>query len=188
MSRAKITMFGMMTANPTLFDNVPLPAGMNREILVNTILLRCADYEVAFPDAHFLQLVTNNFFEKYSVTFNNWWRASQEEYNPIYNYDRFEEYNRNTKEGSKTSNKGTTTNKVSAYDSTAFQNERQVDDNTDMTFDRTDDNTERNHIYGNIGVTTSTAMVLEFDKAQTKINPYNQIADLYAVETCLLVE
>lgn len=188
MSRAKITMFGMMTAKPDLFDHVPIPAGMDREAMVNTILLRCADYEVAYPDADFLQLVTNNFFEKYRQTLNNWWRAANEEYNPIYNYDRFEEYNRENKEGVKTSNKGTTENSVSAYDSTAYQKESKVDDAGETSVDRNDTNTERNHIYGNIGVTTSTAMVIEFDEAQKKINPYNLIADLYAVETCLMVE
>lgn len=185
-------MFGMMTANPTLFDSVTIPAGMDREILVNTILLRCADYEVAYPDANFLQLVTNNFFDKYRQTFENWWRASQEEYNPIYNYDRFEELRDGTKEkgSAKSNTSGTTENDVSAYDTSNYQHESRVNDKSNVASETENqrDYSASNHIYGNIGVTTSTAMVIEFDEAQTKINPYNLIAELYAVETCLLVE
>lgn len=52
------------------------------------------------------------------------------------------------------------------------------------TFNREYDHTA--HIWGNIGVTTSSAMLLEYLKAR-KVNVYDCIADIFTNELCLKV-
>lgn len=180
---AKLTIFGLMAWDPTLFDNIKIPDGMEKDLLISEIQLRCADYEMMYPDADFMKTATLNFFRSHYLTFFRWWEAINKEYDPLYNYDRYEDLSDNTKEG--TNVKSSTIGKVSAYDSNDLQTNTGVEDSSSNDYNR--DFKAANHIYGNIGVTTSSAMLEEYIKTQ-QINIYERIAELYATNFCLMVE
>lgn len=99
---------------------------------------------------------------------------------------------------------GANTEKVSAYDSSTFENRQKTDTETALSRntsravttgatsaimgnnaqDETYEHSSR--VYGNIGVTTSSAMLREYLDMQSW-NIYNHIADLFVDEFCILI-
>ena len=96
MSLAKMTILGMETwlkeENNSLFKNISLPPGIDKDLVVDTIVLKCAEFETYYPDPYYMQAVTEHFFLKKYHTFEEWLRGVNAVYNPIENYDRMEEW------------------------------------------------------------------------------------------------
>lgn len=203
------------------------------------------------------KLASDAFFKKNYKNFAKMQIALQLDFNPIYNYDRYEEWKDTTddlhtkhitptgketlettqlgKETTETTpsgtqtikvtndKDGTTTTSVSAYNSAnTWDNKEKVTvnnpetsqetsfddrkDTTDLSFtDRKtktettfvnrdtkdedtlkDDHRHEGHLYGNIGVTTSTAMIKELLELYD-FDIYKYIADKYAKERLLLL-
>lgn len=210
MSSAKITMIGLETYlnanNHSLFDNIIIPASIDKDTLVNSILLESAEFEVLYPNPTFMQQSIQLWFRKWNRTFNKWMEALEIKYNPLDNYDRSEEWT--DKSGTvsggtvkdeshgKTVDKGETHNDVSAYDSSTYQpsdhatssSDATVDNNTTTTTDSKLDvnSSHAGRIHGNIGVMSSQELLTkELDVA--KFNVYNQIADMFLREFCILI-
>ena len=132
---AKLTLIGMYNFDDTLFEYLTLPDGINKETLVNNILLQSGDFEVLYPDLDFLKFSIGAWSRKWQPTFERWQKALSIEYNPLENYDREEHWTDNRDVSGSSSGKtsgsesgsssgstsgttgSTTTNKVSAYDS-----------------------------------------------------------------------
>lgn len=94
MSSAKITLFSfydyMRRIDDDLFKYLELPAGVNSDTLINTILMNGGEYEVLYADPTFMQYSIKGWSEKWYHTIARWVRALNEEYNPLHNYDRTE--------------------------------------------------------------------------------------------------
>lgn len=92
MSSSKLTMIGMYNYDPTLFDDISLPAGINKDILVPEILRQCGEFEILYPNLEFLKFMISNWSDKHYRTFEKWVQGLAEEFNPLHNYDRHEVY------------------------------------------------------------------------------------------------
>jgi len=97
MSSAKMTLLGfnrwMTESSDDLFkafDN--LPAGVDKGVLVNNILLRGGEFEVIYSDPYFMQESIYTWLGKWKWTLEKWVAALAIEYDPLNNYDRHEEY------------------------------------------------------------------------------------------------
>lgn len=179
-----------------IFKGLALPDGIDKELFIDTVILNCGHFEVLYNDPLFLESAITSWGRKWFRTFEKWYKALQIEYNPLDNYDRFEEYT-DTREGTATgtfNNSGTenTTNenKRSAYDSNTYQqNELNTIDSTstDGGSNETANNERiehKAHLYGNIGVTTSQQMLQsELDIAEWSL--YDHMADLFKIEFTL---
>lgn len=145
MSSAKLTLIGIENylhhTGLSLFDEFRLPSLIDRETLINSLLLDAGEFEVMYSNPDFLKSAINLWFMKNFRTFNKWINALDISYNPLENYDRMEEWtDENVATGSQKSTqngeitgssntKGTQTsngtsdveNKVSAYDSSSYQ-------------------------------------------------------------------
>lgn len=133
---AKITLIGMYNYNDSLFDHLTVPESLDKDTLVQNILLRSGDFEIIYPDFDFLKFSIGVWSKKWQPTMARWVNALSIEYNPLENYNRIEEWSDNssgnqsgttsdTISGSKSgsssgSTSGTTgaitTNSISAYD------------------------------------------------------------------------
>ena len=91
MASAKITLMGMYHWDPTLFDEMVLPAGIDKDLLTQSLLLRGAEFEVLYSDPDFMKHAVGVWSNKWFRTFAEWLRGTQAEWNPVYNYDRFED-------------------------------------------------------------------------------------------------
>lgn len=263
----------------SLFDGIKLFEGgefydqeidpIDPDIIENEIIERYGELLTYRQQPGAFKKLSDNFFKKNYKNFAKIQIAIQMDFNPIYNYDRYEKWtdNRESKAGTiyedtrtitpsgserltteqlgheKTETTptgseknqvtndatGVTTTKVSAYNSSDWENQEQVTqsvpgttnttsftnrkDTTDLSFqDRItettttfinrntvdkvrhdylsgadlDDNIHNGHLYGNIGVTTSTAMIKEIIELYD-FDIYKYIADKYARELLLMI-
>lgn len=234
MSMSKVTMIGMYNFDNTLFDGLIFPEGINKDIAVNEVLIRCGEFEVNYPEISFMKNMISHWGQKHFRTFQKWIDALNIEFDPLYNYDRFEEYEdtrthkNNTKStrsesesnssDMQSSNKtNTVTNDnntlkrdVSAFDASTYQakdketteDSQNVNGTSQSTstatgknslnasegIDEAGDETSKHkaHLYGNIGVTTSTQMLEDYIRVE-RFNIYEQIADIFVDEFCICV-
>lgn len=203
MSLMYLTMTAMYNYDNTLFDNLNVPPEIDKNLLVNEILMQCGEFEVTYPDFDFMKMQIGMWGKKHYFTFSKWVEALAAEFNPIHNYDRYEEFEDDkktkdtTKSNSKTDSKAdnTSTDKTSAYDSSAFVNKDQnvldshIVDETggSAETDGSENIKHKAHLYGNIGVTTSVAMLKEFTGFYKDFNIYEQIAKLFVDDFCIKI-
>lgn len=95
MAQAKITLIGLekyLNPENSVFNSMVLPAGIDRQVLAGAILLRCQEFELLWTDPEFMMDAVNIWSRKHYPTFEKWIKALSIEYDPLYNYDRTEEY------------------------------------------------------------------------------------------------
>ena len=95
MAQAKITLIGIENyLNPerSVFDSMILPEGIDKDILIGSIILRCQEFELLYSDPEFLIPAVGVWSRKNYRTFDKWVKALDIEYDPLFNYDRTEEY------------------------------------------------------------------------------------------------
>lgn len=144
MSLAKITInaFNNYT-NGAIFDTLTLPDGIDRDLVIDNIILEAGEFELVYSNPDFMKSAIGVWSDKYYRTFQKWIDALSIEYAPLENYDRQEEWkdinsathNSTETSNSSTSNTGnissntsdTVTGNVSAFDSDNFTpNEQSV--------------------------------------------------------------
>lgn len=91
----------------SIFSLLQLPAGINKETVTNNILLESMDFEAVYTDPDFLRDAIYIWSRTNYHTFEKWYKAQQIEYDPLNNYDRYEEWTDKGTEG-KTSSSGQT--------------------------------------------------------------------------------
>ena len=105
---ALLTVMGLYNYDPTIFDSMVLPVGMDKTKLVNQIILDTAELEVIYPAPGFLKTAIGLWSATRNISWDRIYKASLLEYDPIENYDRQET---ETITGNQThSGKDTTTN------------------------------------------------------------------------------
>ena len=94
MSSAILTLIGMYSYDHALFDDMVLPEGVDKGLLIDSILMRGGDYEVIYPDVDLLKELIASWSHQWLGVFNNWKRATDDmdKINPLDNYDRYEEW------------------------------------------------------------------------------------------------
>lgn len=153
MSLARITTIGLYMYDSSLFDELQVPNSLNRDTLIANILQRSAPFELLLTDFNFLKISIGLWSAKNLDNWNKIIDALNMEYNPIENYDRYENWSDSASESESESasssellstseseivsqsssdsmyNSLTSTNDVSAYDTSTYQpNERNVND------------------------------------------------------------
>ena len=172
MSSAKITTVGfyqyMNAYNNDLFGLLNLPPGIDKDTLVNNILLRGGEFEVVYSNPDFYKSAIGLWSNKHYRTFEKWINALNIDYNPLENYDRMEEWSdsgsrtntgtvsdsgirKNTgtqstessgKDNFKGSGNSTSSDEISAYNSNSFQNDKK---NTTNSSNSSETNTTANN-------------------------------------------
>ena len=95
MSQSKITLIGIENyLNPehSVFENMQLPVDIDKDTLIGAIILRCQEFELLYSDPDFLIAAVNIWSRKNYRTFEKWVKALDIQYDPLFNYDRTEEY------------------------------------------------------------------------------------------------
>ena len=106
MSIMKITLLGLeMALKPegkSVFDLMQLPEGVDKDAVTDNIALEAGDFEVLYADPYMFRAAVGTWSAKYYRTFEKWVAALAIEYNPLENYDRFEDYTDTSNKGEKT--------------------------------------------------------------------------------------
>lgn len=195
MSQSRLTIIGLNNyTNGGIWDNLTLPEGIDKDILINNIMLRASSFDLLYPDADFLSNMLSIWSNKWLHTFERWLKALSVDYNPLDNYNRYEEWtDGKSNQGSVTlsgSTTGTSEDSVSAFNSSTYQpDSKNTTSNTSTSRQANDlqeDIEHSGHLWGNIGVTTSQQM-LEAEFEVAKWNIYEHITDIFIKEFCIVV-
>ena len=159
MSSSTLSILGLyqwgMSDNNDIFENLILPDGINKELVTNTILEQCAEFEILYPDFDYMKFSIGLWSQRWYRTFDKWNKDLQIEYNPIHNYDRTEEWTE-TDKGNATSTDSANSvsdNFVTAYNSDELRKESQnkAESSGTQTADTTNENVKKGRAFGNIG-------------------------------------
>ena len=85
--RATLSMIGLYNWDPSIFDTMELPAGLDRDTVISAILLDSMDLEVLYPDPEYMKFALANYSKRRIDVWNKLYATTKLEYNPIWNKD-----------------------------------------------------------------------------------------------------
>lgn len=194
----------------SIFDNAIFPSGLDRDTVINSILMNCRELDCSPNDPEFLKFAIGLWSKRNEYYFNETYKTLLYNYNPINNYDRHEVIKdinvKNETSKEQITDKGkavrtpelVNTEKVAAFNESTPQVRTENDvtgsDTSDTSSTRDRDNTvgtnENNtrtaDISGNIGVTSSQELI-EQQREIVNISMYDLIATSFKSEFCILV-
>ena len=195
----RLTLIGLYKYNPAVFSNLSLPASVDEEIFIDSLMLEYGECPLIYPDYDFMKLAIGAWSRKWYANIERIAAAINAEYNPLHNYDRTETWTENETGNTEATtntditNSGSDENKVSAYNESDYQPSNKTEYESTEANEKTynEDNTRNNiktgRAYGNIGVTENTTMLQhELDIRRTE-NLYHIISELFYKEFCLYV-
>lgn len=197
MATAKITLIGFQNYlegyDDDLFKYLSVPTGIDKDLLINNILLRGGEFEVLYSDPVFLQNMIGVWSSKWQRTMERWVNALSIEYDPLENYDRKEDW---TDNGSKVSS-GTseeTNNRLSSTSSSENENKTENRNNTSQA-NSSEETTRTENAIGNdsskstgSGTTTNTRSAFDastyspHDKSETSSEGNNVSSSLTSAD------
>lgn len=204
MENIRIPLMSLYNYDNSIFDGLSLPDGINKETLIDKIMIRGGEYESIYTSVPFLKSAISNWSATHRHLIDKWLEVYNKDFEPLENYDRVEDWTddgNNTTKGTGTttgSDKAhaqgnvTGTNTVSAYNTNNLVNDNGTSqgNTTDTTSStQTGSTTESNdvthskhsgRVHGNIGVTTSMQMYESFWLLMGEYGDiYNAIATLF---------
>lgn len=167
MLQPRMTLYGMYQYDPTLFDGIVLPDGMDKTLMVNQIIRQSGDLFPYYQVPPEVKSAITEWFTRRKDNFAKLWQGFTAEYNPIENYDRQEDSTEtpNITHTLKNSGEDASTNEadVQGYNGTDYvPNSRTKSighSSTNGTDTESGTRTYTSRIHGNIGVTTSAQML-----------------------------
>lgn len=200
---AKITLFSIYeyceAHGINLFESfAALNPDIDKDVLIKKIIIRGGEFGVVYADPSFMKEAIEVWVSEWSHTIDRWLKIQNEEYNPLHNYDRHEEYTDSSTEklhnsGTSSGNDGATnTESKRTYDSSTMNAIAQsgTQSNSTLTSSADSDNTKElkheAHLYGNIGVTTASQLQQEA-RVSERWSLYENIAGLFINEFCIPV-
>lgn len=193
MATAKITLIGFSNYDEHFWDGLTVATGIDKDILINTILMNGGEFEVLYSDPNFMKSLFPVWSSKWMHTMERWVKLLAVDYAALDNYDRHEEYtDTTTNAGTTTDNtsntfNGTTEGKVSAFDSSDYQPHDHTTAGNTSTVNGTVSASSNGtlvhdaYMHGNIGTMSSQEM-FNREVDVLKINMYNEIANLFLSE------
>lgn len=211
-----LSVSGLYQYDDTIFDNLHIPEELDKPTLVAWILTECAELEILLPDPDVFKESVNYWSLAQMPIWQKLYDSTQFEYNPIWNKDGTYTETRNlansdtetrnlAKSNLQTRNLASSANttgtgKVSAYNSSSFENASQDvvlgtgsdtgtvndsgSDTGTITRGGTDTGTVTRRETGNIGVTTTQQMIKE-EREVVQFGIYWYIVESFKSMYCL---
>ena len=148
-----ISVLGMYNFNNALFDKFAVPAQIEKQDVVDSILLECAELPVIYTNWDVLQGVIGLLSKRRLHAWERMATALFDDYNPLHNFDRYEDSTDD--ETTNSIGDANSVNSVNGYNGDV-EHDRQK---TEGKSETKRGNKHNAHLYGNIGVTTSAQML-----------------------------
>lgn len=171
---AQMSLWGLYQIDQTIFDNFSLPSALDRENVIDNLLLDTESLEILYPDPVFLKAAIGAWSLSKLDVWEKLYNTTVLQYNPIENYDRQEDST------SGSSGSATVTNSNTAYNSDTFK------DTSKAASSGSNTGTFTSRIHGNIGVTTSQQMI----ESERKVSEYcivDKIVNDFIERFCVMV-
>lgn len=182
----------------TLFNGMSIPAGIDRDLVVSSILEETSDFPVIITDLETLRFAITQWSKHRVDIWTHFLETTQYEYNPIENYDRREEESTNanrsgtltsssTRSGSDTDTEG-----VSAFNAAGMTNHTQSTTTYGSGSSGTDTDSREEtiarelYVHGNIGVTSAQDMIKQ-EREIADFDIIDIIVNEYKKKFCILI-
>lgn len=207
MSTVRISLLGFYAyyanAGEDLFEGLVLPQGYDKETFKDTLFLDYGDRGVLYTNPDMFKRMIGAWSAKWSLELARLYKSMTEDYEPLWNIDRYEDVTDKENENSSgrttaTSNEtdaNTTEHTVSAYNSSSYEPHDKTQYNG--TIGQTSSGTTADekhkglshdgHYYGNGGVTTSQSMLIEEIRLRERYNLYHEACKLFADDLLLYI-
>ena len=178
-----ISIYGLYTADNSIFDQFHLPANVDKNELVTNLLLELGELEIIYPDPNVIKVS----IEAWSFGMVRSWDMISEvlykEYNPFINIQRDEI--RTVTQESNVNNSGTNVNRVNAWNSTdpTTRDQNDTTGQQNATFTTTD----KFHLEGDSAITDAQDVARKEIDLRVKYNLYNIITQDFKKRYCLMV-
>ena len=80
-SRATMNLFSLMTFDPTLFNDITLPSGMDNDIMTDAIFDRCAECDLLWTEPALVKSKINAWFKRKYTNIDKLYQTVLAEYN-----------------------------------------------------------------------------------------------------------
>lgn len=182
----------------TLFNEMQIPAGVDRDEVVASILEETSDFPVLITDLETLRVAINRWSAHRVGIWNHFLETTQYEYNPIENYDRREEETTKTESSgqlnSSTNRTGsdTDTEGVSAFNASGMTDHTKSTTTYGSGSSGQDESSNEEeiarelYIHGNIGVTSAQDMIKQ-EREIADFDIIDIIVDEYKKKFCIVI-
>lgn len=201
-----VSILGLYNFSEDIFSELLLPDGVDKNILVPSILAECSDFNLLYPDYDFMRFMIGIWSKNEQDIWIAMQESTQLEYNPIENYDRYESITREVESTGTTEESATNENENSgtsesvesrtAFNSNNFQGTGKVETessgsgnsetNSSATTTNSGTETVTNHMHGNIGVTTAQQMISGFREV-SNFSVYDFIVNSFKNRFCIQI-
>lgn len=171
---ATMSIIGLYHYDNTIFDSMTVPEAMDKQNVIDTILMKCAAFEILYPDPDFMKEAIRIWSLGCAGVWDHLYETMHYDYNPIWNKDGT--YTRTLETGATSE----AINQVVGFNSSEFTNAGRSSGNG------TGKEIETRKESGNIGVTTTQQMIRE-EREIAEFNLYDYIAEDFKNRFCLLV-
>lgn len=88
MSKALLSILGLYHMDETIFDSMQLPAGLDKDPVIDGIIQDCMELEILYPDPDAMKTMIRIWSEREMPTWTRVYNAELATYDPIENYNR----------------------------------------------------------------------------------------------------
>ena len=171
---AWLSIVGMYDFYPAIFQDMVVPDGIDRDVLIDEILFKCAELELLYTSPRFLQAMIAHWSIANYDAFQKMYKTTVLEYNPIWN-----------KDGTITEETTTTGNNDDVTSVKGFNSDSWAEAGRSKGSAAGSSLTTRKE-EGNIGVTTTQQMIKE-EREVSEFNIYAYIAERFKNTFCVLI-
>lgn len=180
---SKISIYGLYTKEPSIFDNMMLPETVNKNDLITNICLECGDLEIIYPDAWIMKTAIRTWSQSMIRSWDMMSDVLFEEYDPFINIKRDE--HRTITQTRDLATTGSSINKVNAWNETEpVTHDTSSGTGTDTGTVVTD---EYFHIEGDSAITDAQDVAKKEIELRVKYNLYQIITQDFKKRFCLMV-
>ena len=87
MSFSWLSIMGMYEYDPTVMDGLNVPDGLDKEDVINNIMLECAELEIIYPRLETMKQAISIWSNSNQLTWDKLYKTMTVDYNPIWNVD-----------------------------------------------------------------------------------------------------
>lgn len=185
-----LTVIGLLNWDPKAFDNLVLPDGADKNTAIDNITFTCGELPLLYSNPDTFRRMIGVWSQVRAYSWKRLWESTLLEYNPIENYDRFEDISedRESEASGTGSSSGQRNQKVRGFDGGTLVDKDSATDSGESTSKSTgkEGTTRTAHIHGNVGVTTSQQMLMS-ERDVAEFSFYDKLADEFKKRFCILV-
>lgn len=89
----RLTLIGLYNYDNKLFENLSLPDAYDKDVFIESLMIEHGEKLVLYSDYDFMKYSIGAWGRKWNLELERIAEALKAEYNPIWNYDRYEEIN-----------------------------------------------------------------------------------------------